>query len=58
MFICYDVLLLLQRGVAEVEWQKTGLITKCRVGHEGKVNINMSVFLSASISELETELQY
>ena len=30
-------LFLFQRGVAEVEWEKTGLITTCRVGHEGKV---------------------
>ena len=33
-----DVLFLFQKGVAEVEWEKTGLITTCRVGHEGKVN--------------------
>ena len=26
-----------QRGVAEVEWSKTGLITTCRLGQDGNV---------------------
>ena len=39
MLIYYNIVLLLQRGVAEVEWQKTGLITTCHVGHEGKVYV-------------------
>ena len=50
LYAIYNIVLLIQRSVAEVEWQKTGLITTCRVGHEGKVNIYMSGFLSASIS--------
>ena len=32
---CYYIIL--QRGLAEVEWRATGLITTCCIGHEGKV---------------------
>ena len=36
MYYCV-IHIILQRGLAEVEWRATGLITTCRVGHEGKV---------------------
>ena len=34
-----DAYMLFQRSVAEVEWEKTSLITTCRIGHNGKVII-------------------